>query len=277
MDPKHKILLSVSKKEFMNNVRNKWIFVLTLIFVGSILLTSAYGGIEARGDAGIKGFEFTMRWGSSMVVLLIPIVAIMLGYKAIVDEVEAGNIGLILTSKLDRSRIVAAKFLGLAAVLSTAVVGGLAIGGLFIGIVSGFEGGLDYIYFVLFSLMLSLAYLTMAFTISAVVRKKTHALAGGIFLWVFFNIIYELVLFGVLIASGWELPDGPFTELTFPDWFRYASLSNPSQVFELGVFGILDLANLPDLMNLPFLFFVLFLWIAIPLALSSLIFKKKDL
>ncbi len=124
------------------------------------LLTSAYGGLEARGDpeAEIRGFEFTFEVGQSMILLLASIVAIMLGYKAIVEEVASGNIGPLLASKLDQKEIVISKFLGLTGVLSTAIIGGLAIGGLGIGFSAGFDGGLNYIYFMVFSLLFALAY-----------------------------------------------------------------------------------------------------------------------
>ncbi|MFO7791468.1 MAG: ABC transporter permease subunit [Candidatus Saliniplasma sp.] len=278
MDSKHKKILAIAKKEFMNNVRNKWVFILGLVFVGLILLTSAYGGLESRGEAGIKGYEFTISVGSEMVVLLTSVVAIMLGYKTVVEEVESGNIGLLLTSELDRKEIVTAKFLGLSTVLTAAVVGGLAVGGVLIGIMASFEGALDYLYFMVLSLLFSLVFLSLAVLMSSVVKKKSHALAGGIFLWLFFNIVFELILFGVLVARE-GVPDltGSQVEFVFPDWYWFASLLSPNETFSMGVRLIMERIDLPAILNLPFIVGSLLLWIIVPLALSLYIFERNDL
>ncbi len=279
MKDKHRIFLALSKKEFMNNVRNKWIFALGLIFVGLILLTSAYGGMESRGEAGIKGFEFTMSVGTQMVLLLSSVVAIMLGYKSVVEDVESGNIGLLLTSKLNRRDIVAAKFLGLASVLAAAVIGGLAIGGIIIGVAASFEGGLDYFYFVILAFLFSMVYLSLSMMISSIVKKRSRALAGGIFLWVFFNIIYELVLFGILIASGWQIPDfeGGIYEITYPTWYWFAALTTPNETFYMGMSNILGWFNVPDVLSLSVISLVLLVWIAVPAVIAIKIFARKDL
>lgn len=280
MNSKFNTMYALGKKEFMNKVRNKWILVLTLIFIGLILLVSAYGGLEARGDteAEFRGFEFTIEIGQSMVIMLSSIVAIMLGYKAVVEEVESGNAGVLLTSSLHRKEIIISKFLGLAGVLSTSVIGGLGIGGLVIGFTAGFDGGLDYLYFVIISLLFSIAYLSIAIMISSIVKKKSRALAGGIFLWVYFNIIHELVLYGALFASGWSPEDVmDMGQWTFPDWYWYASLSSPNEIFFLGVSRIQETFEIPDMLKIPSISISLIVWIAVPLIISMLIFNRKDL
>lgn len=279
MNHKQQTFLALVKKEFMNNVRNKWIFILGLIFVGVILLTSAYGGLETRGETGIKGYEFTMSVGHSIVILLCSVVAIMLGYKAVTEEVESGNMGLLLTSKLNRKDIVVAKFVGLGSVLFIAVIGGLGIGGLIIGLTASFEGGLDYLYFIMLALLFSLAYLALAFSISSIVKKRSHALTGGIFLWLFFNIIYDLVLFGILIASGWSLPDfeGGVFEFTYPAWYWFAGLTSPNMTYSAGVFNLLNGTDIPSTLNIPVITGVLIVWIVIPLWLTLYVFDRKNL
>ena len=270
--------MAIAKKEFMNNVRNKWVFILGIIFVGTILLVSAYGGMETRGEAGIRGFEFTINIGTSMVLLLSSVVAIMVGYKTVVEEVEDGNIGLLLTSELKRKEIVTAKFIGLSAVIASAIIGGLAIGGLVIGFAASFEGALDYLYFMILSFLFSLVFLSLAMLMSSLVKKKSHALAGGIFLWLFFNIIFELILFAILMARE-GMPDfaeGNF-EFLFPEWYWFASLLSPNETFWMGVNVVLGRYNLPDILSLPVITVVLLLWIIVPLVLSLFIFERKDL
>ncbi len=271
-------IFTLARKEFMDNVRNKWIIILSLIFVGLILLVSAYGGTQtSQQQEGFQGYRFTISIGSSLVVLLISIVAIILGYKAIIGEIQTKSIALILASDLGRADVVVGKFLGLASVLSICIFGGLGLGGIIIGVFSGFEDFNLYLGFIGFSFMFSLAYLAISLMMSTFVKKKSHALAGGIFIWIFFNIIWDLVRFGILVASGWEMPADPGQTMTMPDWYYSMGALNPNSLYSMGLNRVLENADLPELLDTPLITICLLAWFVLPLVLSVLWLDRKDL
>ncbi|MFO7991783.1 MAG: ABC transporter permease subunit [Thermoplasmata archaeon] len=267
----------LAKKEFMDKVRNKWVLFIGITFVALILLLSAYGGVQSRNEAGLKGFEFTMKVGSSIVVLLISIVAVIMGYKTVVEEIESRSIALVLASELSREDVILAKFAGLSSVLSVSIFGGLGIGGLIIGITSGFGGAIDYLGFILFSVLFGCAYISIAILMSSFVSSTSRALAGGIFVWIFFNMIWDLVLLGILMATGWSFPTDLSTTITYPDWYWFSGAFNPNSAYGTAISRLTGSTGLPELLNLPLLFCVLMMWIIIPLIIAMYNFDRKDL
>ncbi len=269
-----KAIFSLSKKEYMDNVRSKWVIVLSILFVALILLISAYGGTQSRREGGIKGFEFTINFASSIVVLLLSIVAIIMGYKTIVDEVESKSVGLLLTSELCRRDVIIGKFLGLASVLATSIVAGLGVGGIVIGILSGFQNVAIYGKFIGLSILFSLTYLSISMMMSAIVNKTSRALAGGVFIWIFFNIVWDLITFGVLAATEGVPTSADFTT---PDWYRYVTSINPNTSFSLALNNLLDEISLPPLLNIWTFVGILVLWTVIPIIIAFMIFNRQDL
>lgn len=275
-----KAIYALIKKEFMDNIRNKWVIVLSILFVALILLISTYGGTTTREEVGIQGFKFTITMGRQLVVLLISIVAVILGKGAITNEVESKSIGLLLTTEIGRKDVVIGKFIGLGSVLATAIGIGLGTGGIIIGLSAGFEGVGLYGKFMLFSFLFAINYLSIALCMSAFVKQSSRALALGIFIWIFFNILWSLVLFAILIATGWELPTGPQVPGTpiFPDWYFFARLANPNMIFNTEITRLLSRGTtLPDLLDLPLLIGATLAWIFIPLLIAILGFNLKDL
>ena len=277
MSKRSRAIFTLAKKEFMDNVRSKWVLVLTFVFIGLILLISAYGGVQAGREAGIKGYEFTINYGSSIVVIFISIVAIVMGYKTLVSEVESKSVGLLLTSEMDRKDIVIGKFIGLFVVLGVSIIGGLIIGGLVIGISESFENVDKYLYFILISLVFGITYLTISMFLSSVVNKQSRALAGGVFIWIFFTYILDLVLIGILIATGWELSLDPTVSVTYPDWYHQAGILSPNRIYNMLTQRILEMGTLPDVITLPMLIISFILWVFIPLFMSIIIFDMKNM
>lgn len=259
----------------MDNIRNKWVLVLSILFVGLILLISAYGGTTSRQEVGIQGFEFTIIMSTQLVVLLISIIAIILAKGAISSEVEAKSIGLLLTSELGRKDIILGKFFGLASVLATAIISGLGIGGLIIGAYTGFEGIELYIKYILLSFMFSISYLSITLCMSAFVKQTSRSLALGVFIWILFNILWSLISFGILVATGWQMTDGT---IEYPEWYYFSRLGNPNQIYNTLITRLLlQATNLPELLNFPILLASMFTWIIVPLLIGMIGFSLKDL
>ena len=75
-----KPIYAVAKKEFMDNLRNKWIIAMLIIFLLLTILASYLAGGQSGGESALGGMEETVVSLLSISSLLIPIIAIMLGY-----------------------------------------------------------------------------------------------------------------------------------------------------------------------------------------------------
>lgn len=270
-------LIALIKKEFLDKFRNKWVIALTLIWIGLIVLVSILGGYNMGMGVEFKNLKFAIRFGNGVIQFLIPIIAIMLGYKAIAEEIDSKSIGPLLTSNLERRDIVVGKFLGLFSVLGVSILVGLGAGGLIVGASVGFGHAGIYFGFILLSLLFGAIYIAISMAMSSAVTKVSRALAGGVFIWLFFNMIWQYVLFGLFYATGGSISSIMTGSGNIPSWYNHVMLLNPNQTFSMGVGHLLGeslgLMNLVDFYLVPI---ALALWVVIPILLGLLYFQRRD-
>ncbi|MCK5159209.1 MAG: ABC transporter permease subunit, partial [Candidatus Heimdallarchaeota archaeon] len=138
-------LFLIAKKEIMDNVRNRWIIIVTIIFAILTIAMSAFGSFISEGwqDLGI-----TITLMMSIVQLLVPIIGLMLGYAAIIGEIEKGSMSALLSLPVTRLEVVIGKFLGLGGVLAFSITVGFGIAGIVIGIMVPNVDFLEYLVFI---------------------------------------------------------------------------------------------------------------------------------
>ncbi len=103
------------------------------------------------------------------------------------------------------------------------------------------------------------------------------------FIFFFFNFIYDLLVFGILVATGWQF-DLLNLSVDFPDWVWWALIVNPSEgahVAAFMAFGVEQIFgipySLPGFVSAPLVLGILATWTLIPLTLSFLLFNRRDL
>ena len=105
---------------------------------------------------------------------LIPLIALMLSFDALVGEVENGTMLLLLTYPVTRGQILFGKFLGHVAILLLAIL--IGYGSTFVMLVytSGGEtaGWPAYAAMMLSSLLLGCVFLALGYLISSVVHER---------------------------------------------------------------------------------------------------------
>ena len=271
----------IAKKEFMDNIRSKWIIVISLIF---IILTIASSYV-AGGQGEFGGMGETVVTLLSIAVLLIPLIAIMLGFSTIAGEAEKGALSVVLSYPVRRIEVLLGKFLGLGSVLAVTPLIGFGIGGVVIAATVGAEEGVAYLAFIALTILLGLMYLSAVIFISALCRTRVRAIAGGVILF-FWAMIYGLIIMSIYIATGGNYQEfftpGGFLEL--PGWFWASIVFSPGDLNQMAVmqaFG-LDQAfgfqiEAPDWLSMEFLLFVHLLWIIVPLILAYFFFKRRDI
>ena len=211
-----KSIYSVAKKEFMDNLRNKWIIAMMIIFLLLTILASYLAGGQAGGEDALGGMGDTVVSLLSISTLLIPIIAIMLGYSTISGEAENGSLSIVLTYPVKRIEVLIGKLFGLGSVLIFSIVVGFGAGGLIIAATVGASESLAYLSFIALTIMLGFMYLSLSICISSFCKKRVTSIAGGIVIF-FWAMIYGMIIFGILLASGVSFEQFLTPGFAYPD------------------------------------------------------------
>ncbi|HHS84263.1 MAG TPA: ABC transporter permease, partial [Gammaproteobacteria bacterium] len=86
---------TIAQKEFWDRIRNRWVLAVTAIFI-FFALVIAYFGASQQGVVGFSSIELTIASLVSLAIYLVPLIALILGYDAIVGERERGSLDLLL-------------------------------------------------------------------------------------------------------------------------------------------------------------------------------------
>lgn len=271
-------ILTVAKKEFMDNWRNKWIIAVSAIFMILTLVISYFGSLRS---SGWQDLEATIGGMMSLVQLLVPIIALMLGYAAISGERERGSLMLMLSYPVTRLEVLIGKFLGLGAVLAVAESIGFGVAGGVIALnVTGVQWG-DYLVFILSSILLGLVFIAVALLFSSIFKKRSTSLGGAIMLWFLFSMIWGIILSGIIIARyGFEVFTDP--DWVGPTWYYAASIINPISAFSmlvsLNVTPVqTNVIRMPSFYTTPLMLLILLAWIVGSLLLAHVILNRQDL
>jgi Cu-processing system permease protein len=269
-------ITALAAKEFSDRLRNRWVLAVALVFTVFSLLITYFGG-AAQGQIGPRSIEVTIASLVSLVIYLIPLIALLLGFDAIVGERERGSLDLLLALPITRLELLLGKYLGLAAALGLSTLAGFALVAGLLWQRFGMAGLYHYGGFMASSVLLGLAFLSLALLLSVLARDRTRASGLAIALWFALVLVYDLLLLGLLVASGGELGG-----LLVGDRVAYVLLLNPADVFRiLNVFSLDDMARLyglasvvPPALGNPWLMGgAMLAWIVAPLALAGWRFK----
>jgi len=276
-----KAIYTIAKKEFTDNIRNKWIIVLTIIFVLLIIVFSYVAGAGLDGSLG--NMELTVMGLLMISPLLIPLIAIILGFATIAGEAESGALYVVLSYPVRRIEVLLGKFFGLGSVLIVSIFIGFGFGGVIIAATVGPESWAGYIGFILLSIFLGLIYLILSICISAYCKRRSRAIAGGIIL-IFWGMIFGTILMAIMYASGYEIND--IMTGNIPDWFFNAVVFSPGDLHQtaaMRAFGInsVDMmgfsVTIPEFLSMNLLLVVHLIWFIVPLFLAYFFFKRRDI
>jgi len=274
-----KAMYTVAKKEFLDNIRNKWIILLTILFVLIIVVFSyAAGSGETFGD--MENTVFGLLGISS---ILIPLIAIMLGFSTISGEAESGALYVVLSYPVRRVEVLLGKLLGLGSVIIISIIIGFGLGGVVIALTVGPESWVGYIAFIFLSIFLGFIYLSLSICISAFCKRRITSIGGGILVF-FWSMIYGTIVMAILFATGGSLEDIMVGNI--PDWFYNSVVFSPGDLHQTAVqraFGVDTIEAMgfsmaiPEFLNSINLIIFHIIWFLIPLVLAYYLFKRRDI
>lgn len=280
-----KMIYTIAKKEFLDNIRNRWIILLTVIF---IILIIAFSYVAGGGGEDVFGdMQSSVLGMMSISSLLIPLIAIILGFSTISGEAETGALYVVLSYPVRRIEVLLGKLLGLGSVIIISILLGFGFGGLVIAGTTGTSSWVGYIGFIFLSIFLGFIYLSLAICISAYCKRRITSIGGGIVIF-FWGMIYGTVMIAVLYAAGHSL-EGFLTGENVPEWFFNSAVFSPSDMHQTAVYrafgqsvvtfdfgGGTSFFVIPEFLNLGNLLIAHFIWFIIPLILAYYFFKRRD-
>lgn len=270
-------VLEIARREFVEGIRNRWVLAATLVLAG-LALSLAFVGSTPAGTVKASPLAVTVVSLSSLSIFLLPLIALMLAYDGIAGEAEKGTLLLLLSYPIARWQIIAGKFLGHTAILGVATLIGYGAAGIAIGVIqeTGAGGWGPFAVMVGSSILLGAAFAAIGTLVSALARERAVAAAVGIAIWLFFVIIFDMALLGVL-ASDSQQRIGPeivpyLLMLNPADIYRFLNLASFENVSTLaGLSGLSASVRLSPAVQVA----ALVAWIACPLVLAAAVFNRR--
>ena len=267
-------ILTLLKKELRDAGHNRWLLGCAALIAVLGLAATAAGSDDVTG-ASVATFGRTTATLLNLSLLLAPLVAVLMGAASITGERERGTLELMLAQPLTRSHLLLAKHGGLLVAITAATCAGFLPAGLMIAAAAGPGPLASFVMFPLLASACAAAMAGLGLLVSVTSRSAVQAQGTAVGIWFTFALLYDLLLIGVLAASG--LP---------AEWLAASLVINP--VDAARVLGVLALE--PDLYLLGpagaylatrlshggtalLLSVVLFLWIVLPLAAALVTFS----
>ena len=109
--------LILIRKEIRDGLRNRWVLAITAL-LAMLALSLGFLGSAPTGTVKVDPLTVTVVSLSSLSIFLIPLIAMLLSYDAIVGEIDRGTMALLLSYPVARRQVMAGKFLGHLAILA---------------------------------------------------------------------------------------------------------------------------------------------------------------
>lgn len=289
---------AVARKDFQDAVRSKWLWALSAIFVG-LFAGSAYfvgSNIASGQQQAITTDTFLQTLGQLVITLIIPLVAIVVSYSAIVGERESGSLKLLLSLPHSRQDAVLGKLVGRGGVVALPILIGLVLALVVLGVYGvGIEFG-NFVLFTLLTMLLGVVFVSIAVGVSAAVSTNRRAMLGTVGLYFLFTLFWNRVRQVLLFAND-QLSLGLDT-IAIVKYGLFIKYFNPVRAYQtlsarLYMDSALDarlydsgmlaqmikqqMSETPFYLSDPVVLAQFLLWLFVPVALGYWVFDKADL
>lgn len=271
--------MTIAAQEIRVGLRNRWVIAITLL-LAALSLSLVLLGSAPMGTVGADPLAIVVVSLASLTIFLVPLIALLLSFDAIVGEQERGTLMLLLSYPLARWQVVAGKVVGQIVILAFAtVIGyGAAAAALAMQADVGREAWLAYSGMLATSVMLGAAFIALGCLVSTMVQERATAASLAVGLWLFFVLIYDAALLGLLVANqGHTIGER---------WLSALLLLNPADAYRLfnmtstesvsvysGMAGLGDPSGLAPATLLA----ALAAWILVPLLLAVAVFQRRSI
>lgn len=269
----------IAGREIRDALRNRWVIAATLL-LGGFALTLAFLGSAPTGTVAASPLAVTAVSLSSLTIFLIPLIALLLSYDAVLAEIDRGTMALLLTYPVARWEVIAGKFLGHLAVLAFATLVGYGAAGAALLLSSeqpdlyawqAFAGMIGS------SVLLGAAFIAIGYLVNTLVRDRGTAAGIAVGVWLLFVLVYDMALLGGLVADqGRHITPGVLNWLLLlnpADAYRLFNLAGLSDVSAFsGLAGLSEQVQVSTAM----LMAAMTLWVVLPLLFAMILFARRS-
>lgn len=279
--------VAVARKDFRDAVRSKVLWLLSALFVVFAAGVAYVYTLILGGASGQAGQELTslglIVFMLAPVGTLVPITALVVGYKAVAGEVESGTLKLLLSLPHTREDVVFGKLVGRTAVLAVPVVVGFVVAAVEVLVLYASFDPTEYLLFLALTVMFGAAFVSVAVGVSAATKSTTKAAASVFGVFVLFEFLWDVIPMGVyyVLEGSFFLQGRP------PNWYLFLNQLSPGNAYGAAVRAFLpntqrQLAatlggDVPFYLTDWFALVILAVWVVAPVTLGYLAFERKDL
>ncbi|MFP4590324.1 MAG: ABC transporter permease subunit [Halobacteriales archaeon] len=276
---------AVARKEVSDASRSLILWIVSALFllfaviiIGAFILVESVAPAEATEASALDALAFVI----SPVSLFAPIIALLVGYKAIVGERDSGSLKVLLSLPHTRWDVMFGKLVGRSVVMAIPVLVAFVVMGLLITVfVEPIAIGEFLVLFVL-SLLFATAFVAIAIAISGAVRSSTVAAAAMFGIFALFFLLWDVILLGLNYAIEGEV----FPSTILPEWYLFVQMLAPNGAFNVAAQGMLPNVDLyagrfpgevPVYLSEWAGLGVMLLWLVVPFTIGYLRFRSVDL
>lgn len=269
--------LTIAVHEVRIGMRNRWVVATTLV-LAALALSLTLLGSAPTGTVKADPLAVMVVSLASLTILLVPLIALMLSFDAIVGEHERGTLALLLSYPVARWQVVVGKVLGQTAMLGIATMIGFGTAAVALwfdrGVAQPAWGAFGLL--VGTSIVLGASFVSLGCLASSVVRERATAAGIAVGVWLFFVLLYDTALLGVLVADQGRIVGRRTLDVLL--------LLNPADVYRLfnmtasetvsvysGMAGPGDATTLQPAVLLS----ALVAWVVAPLLLAIAAFRRR--
>ncbi|MGQ3412977.1 ABC transporter permease [Natrinema sp. LN54] len=291
---------AVAKKDFQDSIRSWLFWGLSVFFFTLMAALAGFISWANPDDLTTIGFISLV---SQVCKLVIPLIALILGWKSIAGERETGSIKVLLSLPHSRKDVLLGKLLGRTAVLTLSLIIGFLIGMVAVAFAVSEFSFPAYIAFLAMTIVYGLAYMSIAVSLSSLTRSTTMAGAAMFGVFVLFYIVWNSIqtALGLLMNRGYidgvtymatDFTGQQVERTRLPDWAQFINMVDPGNAYQntITLFSSLSSDSIGTTFNeaafpdgLPFFLqdwfscIILLFWIVVPIAVALYRFDRVDI
>lgn len=256
------LLFKIAKYVVYDILRNRFVLAYLLFL---LVVSMSFFNLESDPAKGMMSLL-------NIILIVLPLVSIVFATIHLYNSYEF--IELMLAQPLRRSDIFLGQYAGMAVSLCIAFGVGVGLPVLL------YDGSWRGATLVVCGLLLTLAFVSMAFLATVLARDKARGIGIALLLWFFCTILYDgIILMGMFAFSDYPL-EKAIIGLAFlnpVDLARIAMLLQLDAAALMGYTGALFQHFFGSALGTGLSFLAMLMWIFGPLWLAVRIFKKKDI